>query len=165
MPPRVPRETLAQAKGRSESRVRQVRAQLFFPPGAAVLSGLATSDVVPWQCLARYPQLCQGVTFVDVDFPDLMAEKRRIVSETLALSAPLTNLELCETSPVLLRSREYCQIGCDLRQLHVLELALSEVVPLGDAELFFLGEVSLAYLDASSADAIIRKSTLVIGAD
>lgn len=98
--------------------------------------------------------------FVDVDSPDVMAEKCRIVSATPELAAPLTNLELCETSPVLLRSREYYQIACDLRQLHVLQSSLSEVASFADAEFLFLGELSLGHMDTSAADALIRKQYL-----
>ncbi|KHE85314.1 hypothetical protein GE21DRAFT_1206658 [Neurospora crassa] len=63
------------------------------------------SDVLPWQCLARYPDACRsgekdGAKFVDVDFPDLIERKKRTVLETPELLGPLTNVVVPEFAPV-----------------------------------------------------------------
>ncbi|WPJ64437.1 hypothetical protein SMAC4_04141 [Sordaria macrospora] len=71
------------------------------------------SDVLPWQCLTRYPDACgfgaagkgdgKGkVKFVDVDFPDLIERKKRTVLETPELLGMLTGVEVpvFETAPV-----------------------------------------------------------------
>ena len=86
-----------------------------------------------------------------------MTEKRRIVAATPELVAPLTELELREDSPVLLRSREYYQIGCDMRRLDILESSLSEVAPMAHSEFFFLSDATLTHVDAPDADSLIRE--------
>ena len=43
---------------------------------------LVSSDPLPWQCLARYPNSCHDTTFVDIDYEDLMMRKRKTVQQT-----------------------------------------------------------------------------------
>lgn len=61
------------------------------------------SDVLPWQCLTRYPDACGNETkFVDVDFPDLIERKKRTVLETPELVGMLRGVEVpvFESAPV-----------------------------------------------------------------
>ncbi|KAK3948606.1 hypothetical protein QBC32DRAFT_221630 [Pseudoneurospora amorphoporcata] len=62
------------------------------------------SDVLPWQCLMRYPDACRsgeknGAKFVDVDFPDLIERKKRTVLETPELLGMLTGVEVPVFAP------------------------------------------------------------------
>lgn len=114
------------------------------------------SDVLPWQCLARYPDLCDSAVFVDVDFPDLVLKKRAVVLDTPELRDPFAPLETVETRPVLLRSRRYVQVGCDLRGVPSLESALASVVDLAQASFLFVAEVSITYMPTNYADAVIQ---------
>ncbi|KAK8106829.1 tRNA methyltransferase ppm2 [Apiospora kogelbergensis] len=117
----------------------------------------AGSDVVPWQCMTRYPEECQGAKFIDIDFPDLMGKKRRIVQETPELHSVLTGLEYGDDqSDLLLTSNEYVQIGCDLRQLKRVEDALSQVITIQECEFIFIAEVSITYMETEAADSVIQ---------
>ncbi|KAJ3957044.1 tRNA methyltransferase ppm2 [Colletotrichum tropicale] len=114
------------------------------------------SDVLPWQCEVRYPNACRDVTFIDVDYPDLIQKKRRIVLDTPELHALLGTWEVNDKSPIVLQSQKYCQIACDLRQLFALENALSKLFDLSATEFFFVAEVSITYMDTEGADGVIN---------
>ncbi|KAF4824684.1 tRNA wybutosine-synthesizing protein 4 [Colletotrichum tropicale] len=114
------------------------------------------SDVLPWQCEVRYPNACRDVTFIDVDYPDLIQKKRRIVLDTPELHALLGTWEVNDKSPIVLQSQKYCQIACDLRQLSALENALSKLFDLSATEFFFVAEVSITYMDTEGADGVIN---------
>ncbi|PHH65395.1 hypothetical protein CDD81_2499 [Ophiocordyceps australis] len=120
------------------------------------------SDALPWQCHARYPSACNGALFVDIDYPQLMLKKRHVVLQTPQLEA-LTRNGLCIdfTPLVLLKSQLYCQLGCDLRQLHHLDQSLASVLPSPDCEILFVAEVSLTYMDTLSANALLKWASCV----
>jgi hypothetical protein len=65
------------------------------------------SDPLPWQCFARYSSSCKGVTFVDIDYKELMMKKRDVIITTAALNSVLTNMQVPLEGDVLLRSDEY----------------------------------------------------------
>ena len=114
------------------------------------------SDVLPWQCLARYPDHCHGVKFVDIDFPDLMAKKCKIVQETPELRSPLSGLKTTSEGRLVLQSDQYTQIGCDLRDLVNIEETLAQLVSLPDSEFLFVAEVSITYMETEAADSVIK---------
>ncbi|KAI5864157.1 LCM-domain-containing protein [Durotheca rogersii] len=114
------------------------------------------SDVLPWQCMARYPERCRNAKFVDVDFPDLIEKKRRVVQETQELSSPLTSLKTNTGAHILLQSDQYVQIGCDLRYIPDVEAALSSFVDIPQCEFMFVAEVSITYMETEAADSVIR---------
>ncbi|EPE07494.1 leucine carboxyl methyltransferase [Ophiostoma piceae UAMH 11346] len=114
------------------------------------------SDPLPWRSMARHPELCKGVKFVDIDFPGSMALKCKVVEKTPELRQPLTNLELPKDPFIILTSDEYTQIACDLRRLQDINDVLLRVVDPERCEFFFVAEVSIAYMDVASADALIH---------
>lgn len=114
------------------------------------------SDPLPWQCLTRYKSACQGVTFVDIDYPELMAKKRDVVQSTAALNSMLANIKNLPGGKILFRSDEYIQLGCDLRDLNGLEKVLSSVVDIHQSLILFTAEVSITYMDLPAADALIK---------
>ncbi|KAF6816029.1 leucine carboxyl methyltransferase [Colletotrichum musicola] len=114
------------------------------------------SDVLPWQCEVRYPDACKDVTFIDVDYPDLIQKKRRIVVETPELRGILGRWEASDDSPIVLRSQKYCQVGCDLRQLSTLQSCLAQIFDMSSTEFFFVAEVSITYMDTEGADGVIK---------
>ncbi|RYP87882.1 hypothetical protein DL770_004716 [Monosporascus sp. CRB-9-2] len=114
------------------------------------------SDVLPWQCLTRYPDHCHHAKFVDIDFPDLMTKKSRIVQETPELISPLSGIKATAERHVLFQSDEYAQIGCDLRDLASIERSLSALVSFPDSEFLFVAEVSITYMETEAADGVIR---------
>lgn len=115
-----------------------------------------TSDVLPWQCEARYPDACKDVTFIDVDYPDLIQKKRRIVVETPELRGILGMWEASDDSPIVLKSQKYCQVGCDLRQLSTLQSCLAQIFDMTSTEFIFVAEVSITYMDTDGADGVIK---------
>ncbi|KAI1449421.1 LCM-domain-containing protein [Annulohypoxylon stygium] len=114
------------------------------------------SDVLPWQCMTRYPDQCQSVKFIDIDFPDLIEKKCRVVQETPELNSLLTGLKTNVGNHVQLQSDQYVEIGCDLRRISDIEQALSTVVDIADCEFMFVAEVSITYMETEGADAVIE---------
>ncbi|KAI1210528.1 LCM-domain-containing protein [Annulohypoxylon truncatum] len=114
------------------------------------------SDVLPWQCMTRYPNECQNVKFVDIDFPDLIEKKCRIVQETPELNSLLTGLKTNVGHHVQLQSDQYIEIGCDLRRISDIEQALSTVVDIADCKFMFVAEVSITYMETEGADSVIQ---------
>lgn len=112
--------------------------------------------MLPWQTWTRYPEECKEVVFIDIDFPDLMLRKKKTVLSTPQLVEPLTGLKGFDTGSVLLKSDNYAQIGCDLRQLDALSLALSEIVDISACSFLFVAEVSITYMETEAADALIQ---------
>ncbi|KAK3905624.1 hypothetical protein C8A05DRAFT_12582 [Staphylotrichum tortipilum] len=117
------------------------------------------SDVLPWQCLTRYPADCAGVKFVDVDFPDLIERKRKTVDSTPELLGMLTGVrDRAELSrPVVFESDQYVQIGCDLRDPKTLQKGLAATVgDFAECEFIFVAEVSITYMETEGADGVIQ---------
>lgn len=122
------------------------------------------SDVLPWQCHARYPDLCNDALFIDVDYPDLMRKKRAVVMGTPELADLLgddVSLEKSEEELVLLRSQRYCQVGCDLRELDVLQKALESLIDTSTCSVLFVAEVSVTYMDTMSANDLLQWASSV----
>ncbi|KAG8160283.1 hypothetical protein KVR01_009819 [Diaporthe batatas] len=119
------------------------------------------SDVVPWQCWTRYPEHCiaSHAVFVDVDFPELARLKRRTILETPELASQLSQVQAEEDGPLpslLLRSRDYHLVGCDLRDLSVLQQSLSLIANPEECVFFYIAEVSITYMESHFADALIQ---------
>ncbi|KAI1104440.1 LCM-domain-containing protein [Jackrogersella minutella] len=114
------------------------------------------SDVLPWQCMTRYPDSCQNAKFVDIDFPDLIEKKCRVVQETPELNSLLTGLKTDVGDHVQLQSNQYVEIGCDLRHISDIHKALSTVVDIAHCEFMFVAEVSITYMETEGADSVIE---------
>ncbi|KAI1419357.1 leucine carboxyl methyltransferase [Xylaria sp. FL1777] len=116
------------------------------------------SDVLPWQCMTRYPDACRRAKFIDIDFPDLMSKKRTIVLNTPELSSVFEPLDTDVDEHVLLKSNLYSQIGCDLRNTAAIEKALSTCLDLSpsDCVFMFVAEVSITYMETPGADGVIK---------
>ncbi|KAI0394566.1 leucine carboxyl methyltransferase [Xylariaceae sp. FL0594] len=114
------------------------------------------SDVLPWQCMSRYPEACRGAKFIDIDFPDLMSKKRTTVLGTPELSSVFEPLDTNAGGHVVLKSDMYCQIGCDLRNTADLEKALSSILDRSNCTFMFVAEVSITYMETEGADGVIK---------
>ncbi|KAF2451370.1 LCM-domain-containing protein [Karstenula rhodostoma CBS 690.94] len=114
-------------------------------------------DPLPFQFWHRHPSLSQNATFVDVDYPQLIARKRdRILGNELLRNALFgTNLRPSQ-APVYIRSNRYLALGCDLRDLETLERLLRTEVDATNASFLFLAEVSVTYMPTPDADSVIR---------
>ncbi|KAL2179972.1 uncharacterized protein P884DRAFT_193960 [Thermothelomyces heterothallicus CBS 202.75] len=126
------------------------------------------SDVLPWQCLTRYPEDCAGVKFVDVDFPDLIERKRRTVLGTPELLRAFTGVKEASAviAPIAFESEQYVQIGCDLRDLGTLQKGLEAAIgDLSECDFIFVAEVSITYMEREGADEVIRWASTVGNAE
>jgi tRNA wybutosine-synthesizing protein 4 len=123
-----------------------------------------SSDPLFWQCLSRYPTECAAVKFVDIDYKDLMLKKREIVQRTDELFATLSGVVVPKDGNVLLRSDQYLQLGCDLRDVSCLQQSLAAVLDIPTCDVLFAAEVSITYMNVDAADALIGwASTLPSG--
>ncbi len=85
-----------------------------------------------------------------------MKKKRDVVINTPELNSMLTDIQVPLEGDVLLRSNEYLQLGCDLRDLTSLERLVSSAVELQNSLVLLTAEVSITYMDVEAADALIR---------
>ena len=116
----------------------------------------ALSDVLAFQWLAKHQDLRQGVLFVDVDHPKLMAQKIKVIQESHQLADIIGRVE--DTSlqnGVFLHSKHYIALGCDLTQPNMLEEQMKRFVDLMESKLYFVAEVSITYMAASAADDLL----------
>lgn len=93
---------------------------------------------------------------MDIDYNDLQMRKREMVKNTTELNNMLKNLTCPTEGDVMLRSDQYMQIGCDLRDLTKLQKLLSAEFDLENTIVFCTAEVSIAYMDVASSDALIK---------
>ncbi|KAF2032598.1 LCM-domain-containing protein [Setomelanomma holmii] len=122
-------------------------------------------DPLPFQFWHRYPSLAQQATFVDVDYPQLIERKRsRMLTDGLLRDALFETNMRASKPPVYLRSDQYLAIGCDLRQLELLERTLRAELDIHSSVVLFVAEVSATYMPVADSDALIRwASTLENG--
>ncbi|PGH33629.1 tRNA wybutosine-synthesizing protein 4 [[Emmonsia] crescens] len=114
-------------------------------------------DSLPFQFLSRDAALCQNAKFIDIDHHKLMVKKRDVVAKCAALKDLLSDVQLTpETGSVLVRSKEYVGIGCDLGDLPRLEAALNDAIGSAEVSILCIAEVSITYMEVNLADALIR---------
>ncbi|KAF1993161.1 leucine carboxyl methyltransferase 2 [Amniculicola lignicola CBS 123094] len=114
-------------------------------------------DPLPFQFWHRHPSLSKDATFVDVDYPQLIGRKRdRILTNNVLRDALIeTNLRPAAL-PVFLRSNRYLALGCDLRELELLEKLLKAEFDDATCSILFVAEVSLTYMPQTDSDALIQ---------
>ncbi|KAF2458888.1 S-adenosyl-L-methionine-dependent methyltransferase, partial [Lineolata rhizophorae] len=114
-------------------------------------------DLLPFQLLRERPELCENIVFVDVDYPQLIQAKADIISRTAELSGLLINVDTSGSDKATpLRSQQYVALGCDLRNLSLLESFLTAGLGRPACAFLFYAEVSLTYMPVADADAVIR---------
>jgi tRNA wybutosine-synthesizing protein 4 len=112
---------------------------------------------LPFQFWLRYPSLTQNATFVDVDYPQLIEKKRdHILSHSLLRDALFKTHVRHSTIPIYLRSAQYLAMGCDLRDLVILERQLRTELDMDSCSVIFLSEVALTYMPVTDSDALIK---------
>ncbi|KAL1655915.1 tRNA methyltransferase ppm2 [Didymella pomorum] len=113
------------------------------------------------QVVKRYLEnddaLTEKATFVDVDYPQLIDKKRDVVfTKSLLRDALLkTGLRSAE-APVRVRSERYMAIGCDLRDLELLERTLRAELDIHNSSILFVAEVSVTYMPLVDANKLIQ---------
>lgn len=130
-----------------------------------MLCGFATvdlcihySDPLALQWLSKYPDKCRNVTFVDVDYPELITRKLEVISQTPQLRdllrAPVP-IGVRDGAPPPVDNR-YLALGCDLVDIERLEKILNENIDIESCIILCVAEVSITYMDVRDADSLIR---------
>jgi tRNA wybutosine-synthesizing protein 4 len=112
---------------------------------------------LPFQFWHRHASLAKNATFVDVDYPQLIERKRsRMLTNNLLRDSLLKTKLRPSEQPVYLRSDQYMAIGCDLRNLDLLERILRAELNMPGSAILFVAEVSVTYMPLTDADLLIR---------
>ncbi|KAI4149123.1 MAG: hypothetical protein LQ341_001391 [Variospora aurantia] len=107
-----------------------------------------------WLSVERYKNVA---TFIDVDYPDLMARKKEVIMQNQELERLVNPLHTGKKHPgILLCSDNYLAVGCDLRDVSTLNSILDEELTLSNCLVLCVAEVSLTYMDVRAADALIN---------
>jgi tRNA wybutosine-synthesizing protein 4 len=94
------------------------------------------------------------VRFVDVDYKELMITKTTIIRETPVFKEFVKPREVSRHNFVI-ESEQYNGIGCDLRDLRSLDLAMRSLGGIDEGLVLCVAEVSVTYMDPDAADALI----------
>ena len=78
-----------------------------------------------------------------------------MVNSTEELSSFLTNVEILE-GDILLRSDQYLQLGCDLRNLKLLNQTLASAIDIENCLILLTAEVSITYIKVEAANDLIE---------
>lgn len=98
-----------------------------------------------------------GVTFVDVDYPELMSKKRDVIMQHHELERLIGPVRSDAGDPAILVSSErYIAAGCDLRDSKKLEKILGKNLEMANCLVLCVAEVSVTYMDVDAADDLIR---------
>jgi tRNA wybutosine-synthesizing protein 4 len=94
---------------------------------------------------------------VDVDYPQLIDKKRDVEFTNSLLRDVLlkTGLRTAE-APVRVKSDQYMAIGCDLRDLKLLEQTLRAELDITNSSILFVAEVSVTYMPLMDANKLIQ---------
>lgn len=118
----------------------------------------ASSDPLAFQWLSKYPDKCQNVTFVDIDYPELITKKLEVIFQTPQLrdllNAPVP-IGGRDAAPPAVENR-YLALGCDLADIERLEKILNDNIDIQSCSILCVAEVSITYMDVGAADSLIR---------
>ena len=117
------------------------------------------SDPLPFQWLSKDGDLCRNTTFVDVDYPQMIAKKVSIVKSTPHIRDVLGLLDdESYENDVHLRSANYHAVGCDLSDATRLDSFVSARIDISQCVLLCIAEVSMTYMKVEAADALIERA-------
>ena len=114
------------------------------------------SDTLPFEILSKKPENCRNTVFADIDYPALIKKKCEIVSRTVELHDLLDNTTVLDHEDgVLLRSKQYMAVGCDLNDVEKLHEIVAMEFDIFSSEFLFVAEVSTTYMDTTAANKLI----------
>lgn len=94
---------------------------------------------------------------MDIDYEKLMLNKKTAIRRTEEITQLLENVEfLPDDSAIQIQSEHYIAIGCDLKNLKKLDDVLRKEVLPAECSVLFLAEVSLTYMDVTSANEVLK---------
>lgn len=87
-----------------------------------------------------------------------MVHKKNAVRNAKEITGVLGDVEFGSDDDVIqLRSSRYIAVGCDLKNLRKLDDVLRAcILPSGECAVLFLAEVSLTYMDVTSANEVVK---------
>ena len=92
-----------------------------------------------------------------MDYPQLIDKKRDVVfTKGLLRDALLKTRLRSAEAPVRIRSDRYMAIGCDLRDLQLLESTLRNELDVTNSSVLFVAEVSVTYMPLIDANKLIQ---------
>ena len=93
---------------------------------------------------------------MDVDYPELIAKKCEVISQTPQLTNLVGPSQVADFSKtVLYRGAHYIAIGCDLADTQGLEELLAKELDAKSCMVLCTAEVSVTYMDTKAADSLI----------
>ena len=129
---------------------------MHHPPKPHSSNLTGCSDPLAFQWLSKRTSLLNA-TFVDVDYPELIAKKCNVIMNTAQLQEMLSPFqEANKAGGVFLRSNQYSALGCDLTNVENLERTLAGVLDLSSSLILCTAEVSITYMNIEAADALIK---------
>lgn len=102
------------------------------------------------------------MVFIDIDYPELIASKVRIILETpqlLDLLGPPVIAKNEDITP--LRTKHYIALGCNLANTADLNSALMNEIDLTSCRVLCMAEISITYMDTAASDSLIRWAGLL----
>ena len=94
---------------------------------------------------------------MDVDYAQLIRKKVEVVRDDQELNHVVDiNCTLPSSGPVVLRSENYLAIGCDLRDIKLLNETLQKELDVPQCTFLLIAEVSITYMNIKDADAVIQ---------
>ena len=114
------------------------------------------SDPLAFQWLSKENPKCENVTFVDIDYQELIKKKCEAITKTPQLQDLLQPLDAPKSAgPILLRSKHYLALGCDLTNINGLESSLNSEFDVSGCLILCTAEVSVTYMHVEAADSLI----------
>ncbi len=114
------------------------------------------SDPFAFQWLSKDHSKCLNVTFVDIDYQELIEKKCEVITKTPQLQDLLQPLDASKsTGPILFRSKHYLALGCDLTDIKGLESYMNSEFDMSDCLILCTAEVSVTYMNVEAADSLI----------
>ena len=113
------------------------------------------SDPLPFHWLSQSTK--DGITFVDIDYPELMSKKRRVIIQHEEMLRLINPVQTDTGDPAILMSSDrYMAIGCDLRNITELGSIVERRFDLDSCTVLCIAEVSMTYMDVDAADRLVK---------
>lgn len=119
-------------------------------------------DPLPFQLLSQFSDdTSLKLKFLDIDYPDLIANKLDMIKSSLEILSILGNEvqdNSTDKSIVPFQTSTYKLVGCDLKDSKLYERELQLLLGNNSSIKIFVAEVSLAYMKPEHADPVIKHS-------
>ena len=115
------------------------------------------SDALSFRLLASEPELCKSVTFIDIDYDDLVQSKIETILAEESLRELLgESYSYHREDPLSLVSPQYRIFGFDLHDITPLKQMISDSFKSGDdSSILLVSEVATCYMEPSKVDELI----------